>query len=449
MTIMNLKNFRLNILIRVMLMMAFTLALAYVLVRTGWFFTPLVLGILLLLTVISLIRYAEKTNAELTHFLLSIKQSGFTNIFKGTEKGANQAALSRAFNEVIDEFRKISIEKESQYQYLRTLNENIGVSILSFTSDGMVELANPAAKNLLKKPYIRRIQDIELIDPLLYKTITTMHSGERQVIKAFIRDEMVQLSVQVKDFILQEKNFRLVLLQNIHIELEQKEVEAWQNLISVLTHEIMNSVTPIASLSTAVNDLLSHEEAEELSAEDKQDMLTSLQTIENRSKGLLKFVNAYKTFAKTPEVRIGEVNIAAVVERLEFLLGPDLQKSGIELQVDLKSRELKARADHELLEQVLINLLKNAIEVLEGKEDGRIILSARRAGARKIVISIEDNGPEIPKDVLDRIFIPFFTTKKKGTGVGLSFARQIMKLHNGSISVQSEKGKGTVFTLEF
>lgn len=446
---MNLKNFRLNILLRVLLMMALTIALAFVLVSTEWFFTPLVLGLLLLMTVISLIHYAEKTNSELTHFLLSIKQSGFTNIFKGTEKGANQAALSHAFNEVIEEFQKISIEKESQYLYLRALNENIGVSIISFTPDGKIELMNPAAKKLLKKPYLKHINEIESIDPLLYESITQLHSGERQVLKIFIKDEMIQLSVQVKDFILQEKNFRLVLLQNIHLELEQKEVEAWQKLISVLTHEIMNSVTPIASLSTAVNEMIKGEDLSQLSEEDKQDVAISLQTIENRSKGLLKFVNAYKDFAKTPELKASEVNITAMIERLTLLLRPDLDNAGIKLHLDIKSRELKVKADHELLEQVLINLLKNAIEVLEGSSGGEIAVSAMRIGARKVNISIEDNGPGIPKEVMERIFIPFYTTKKKGTGIGLSFARQIMKLHNGSITVHSEPGKGTTFNLEF
>ncbi|ELR72443.1 hypothetical protein C900_01526 [Fulvivirga imtechensis AK7] len=446
---MNLKNFRLNILIRVLLMMALTLGLAFVLVSTEWFFTPLVIAILLLITVINLIYYAERMNSELTHFLLSIKQSGFTNIFKGTGKGANQAELSKAFNEVIEEFQKISIEKESQYQYLRTLNENIGVSIISFTVDGNIELMNPAAKTLLKKPYLKHINDVVAIDPLLYRVITELPSGDRQVIKVFIKDEMVQLSVQVKDFILQEKNFRLVLLQNIHIELDQKEVEAWQKLISVLTHEIMNSVTPIASLSTAVNQILQVDDLEALSDEDKHDVVISLQTIENRSKGLLRFVHAYKDFAKTPELKISDVNITAMIERLTLLLRPDLDRAGITLNLGLKSKELKVRADHELLEQVLINLLKNAIEVLEDQEAPEISISARRTGARKVAITIEDNGPGIPKELIDRVFIPFYTTKKKGTGIGLSFARQIMKLHNGSITVQSDPGKGTAFHLEF
>ncbi|UII33775.1 ATP-binding protein [Fulvivirga ulvae] len=446
---MNLKNFRLNIIIRVLLIMVLSLMLAFVLIKTEWLFTPIVIGILLISVATSLTWYVEKTNSDLTQFLLSIKQGSFTNIFKGTGKGSNQAQLSQAFNAVIEEFQKISIEKESQYQYLRTLNENIGISIISYTGDGEIELINPAAKNLLKKPYLKNIKDIEAIDPALHKAIVTLHSGERQVIKAYIKDEIIQLSLHVKDFILQNKSFRLVLLQNIHIELEQKEVEAWQKLISVLTHEIMNSVTPIVSLSSAINQMLHNEDLSKLPADDQEDIITSLQTIENRSKGLLKFVNAYKDFSKTPELKITDVNIVSMIERLTSLLKPDLEKSNIRLTLDIKASELKVKADHELLEQVLINLLKNAIEALDGAENGEISIAVRRAGARKIAMTIEDNGPGMSKETIDRIFTPFYTTKKKGTGIGLSFARQIMKLHNGSITVQSELKKGTVFHLEF
>ncbi|GAA0891803.1 sensor histidine kinase [Fulvivirga kasyanovii] len=446
---MNLKNFRLNIIIRVLLIMVLSLVLAFVLIKTEWLFTPIVIGILLISVATSLTWYVEKTNSDLTQFLLSIKQGSFTNIFKGTGKGSNQAQLSQAFNAVIEEFQKISIEKESQYQYLRTLNENIGISIISYTGDGEIELINPAAKNLLKKPYLKNIKDIEAIDPALHKAIVTLHSGERQVIKAYIKDEIIQLSLHVKDFILQNKSFRLVLLQNIHIELEQKEVEAWQKLISVLTHEIMNSVTPIVSLSSAINQMLHNEDLSKLPADDQEDIITSLQTIENRSKGLLKFVNAYKDFSKTPELKITDVNIVSMIERLTSLLKPDLEKSNIRLVMDIKARELKVKADHELLEQVLINLIKNAIEALDGAENGEISIAVRRAGARKIAMTIEDNGPGMSKETIDRIFTPFYTTKKKGTGIGLSFARQIMKLHNGSVTVQSELKKGTVFHLEF
>lgn len=423
------------------------LGLAVILQRTQWFFTPLVIGILILLAVFNLIYYVEKTNKDLTQFLLSIKQGGFTNVFKGKQRGMSYAGLSGAFNDVINEFQRISIEKESQYQYLQALNENIGVSVISYDQDtGKIEFLNPAAKALLFKPNLLKIKDIASIDQNLLTTIKTLNSGERQVIKVVLNGEVVQLSIQIKDFVLQEKQFRLVLLQNINSELEQKEVEAWQKLISVLTHEIMNSVTPIVSLSSAINQMMINHDRQALE-EDKEDIMLSLQTIENRSKGLMRFVNAYKDFSKTPELNLTEFDLFAMIKRITHLLAPDMSKRGISLSMDLKGKDLFVKADNELIEQILINLFKNAIEVLDSGDE--IGVTARKGSRQNVELVIEDNGPGIAPEVLDKIFIPFFTTKQKGTGIGLSFARQVMKLHRGSISVNSELGKGTRFDLQF
>lgn len=443
---MILKNFRFNVIIRVLLISVLVWVLVIVITNTLWFFTPLVIGILLLLLTLNLIYYVEKTNKDLTQFLLSIKQGGFTNVFQGNKKGVSFSGLSGAFNDVIREFQRISIEKESQYQYLQTLNENIGVSIISYEkSSGKIEFLNPAAKSLLLKPNLRSIEDIGQIDQHLLGVIKKLNSGERQVIKVVIGGQIVQLSVQLKDFVLQQQHFRLVLLQNINSELEQKEVEAWQKLISVLTHEIMNSVTPIVSLSTAVNQMLTNEE--ELTAEDREDMHLSLQTIENRSNGLLRFVNAYKDFSKTPELTPTEFDLFELIDRITHLLRPDLDRAKIDLTLDMKGKELIVKADRELIEQILINLLKNAIEVLDA--GGNITIGARRGVFQKIKLTVEDNGPGMDEETLEKIFIPFYTTKKKGTGIGLSFARQVMKLHGGSIAVASSSGEGTRFELEF
>lgn len=444
---MLLKNFRFNVTVRVLIILVLAIALAIVLQRTQWFFTPLVISILMILAVLNLIYYVEKTNKDLTQFLLSIKQGGFTNVFKGKQRGVSYAGLSSAFNDVINEFQRISMEKESQYQYLQALNENIGVSIISYDQDtGKIEFLNPAAKALLLKPNLTKIDDIGLVDQNLLEGIKKMGSSERQVIKVLINKEMVHLSIQLKDFVMQQKHFRLVLLQNINSELEQKEVEAWQKLISVLTHEIMNSVTPIVSLSSAVNQMMIDHESDS-TEEDKEDMMISLQTIENRSKGLLRFVNAYKDFSKTPELKPTEFDLFKMIHRITHLLKPDMSKKGIELAFDLKGKELLVKADSELIEQILINLLKNAIEVLDS--NGSITLSAKRGDHQKVKLTIEDNGPGIAPEVMEKIFIPFFTTKQKGTGIGLSFARQVMKLHQGSISVNSEPGIGTRFELQF
>ena len=439
------KNFRLNIIVRVILIGLVALLLTYVLLNTEWLFTPLFLALLLIILTINLISYSEKINRELAQFLYNIKQGGFTSL---TKTGSGH--LGEVFNEVIEEFKKVNIEKESHYQYLKTLNENIGISIISYKQDGSITFVNPAGKALLQKPYLKNISDLQQVDGNLFRTVTTMRSGQREVVKVFIEGNMVQVTVQLKKFILQQETFYVILMQNIHSELEQKEVEAWQKLISVLTHEIMNSVTPIASLSTAINQqLIDVQQWDKLEQSDKQDLLISLQTIENRSNGLLKFVNAYKEFAKTPELRLSESDLVAIIQRICNLLDPDLRKAGIRLNLHFKMKELVIRLDHELIEQVFINILKNAIEALHDKKDPAITIELNRIEGRRAQVKIMDNGPGMEKDVLERIFIPFFTTKKKGTGIGLSFTRQVMKLHGGNIIVKSEAGTGTEIALEF
>lgn len=424
-----------------------SLLLAWVLVSTNWFFTPLVVGVVLILVVINLIFYVERTNKNLSQFLLSIKQGGFTNLFKDSAHGGTHGGLNEVFNEVMIQFQKVTLEKESHYQYLQTLTENLGVSLLSFDDDGHIELMNPAAKSLLKKPYLKNISDVKHINNELYEAVTLLDSEEKRVIKTVLSGELLQVSVQVKDFVAQEKHFRLVLIHNIHNELEEKEVEAWQKLISVLTHEIMNSVTPIVSLSTAMNQQLQHQELN-MSNDDAEDLKLSLATIENRSKGLMRFVNAYKDFTKKPDINVSDIDLKQLVDRVVHLLSPDLQNAKIKTTIHVSDAHFNIKGDPELIEQVIINLLKNAIEVLDGRESAKVDLMLEKKG-RKCAITISDNGPGMERESLEKIFVPFFTTKKKGTGIGLSFARQIMRLHSGSISARSNLGEGTSFVLEF
>lgn len=438
------KGFRINVIFRVVIIVALALALAYVLVDHDWFFTPLVLSMLLTASALNLIYYVEKTSRNLTQFLLNIKQGGFTNKFSQNSKNG----LSKLFNDVIEEFEQVSMEKESHYLYLQTLNENIGIALISFDENGKIDLFNPAARDLFKKPNLQQIADIKQVDKKLEALLTTMAPGERSVLKVVVNGELLQLAVQCKRFVVKEKTFTLLMIQNIQAELEQKEVEAWQNLISVLTHEIMNSATPIASLSQAVNNQFAQANGfNEIDDEDQKDIRKSISTIENRSRGLMRFVNAYKNFSKSPDLNYSEFDINTVFKRIKNLFQPDLEYYGISMAV-LAPDHLKCRADKTLIEQVILNLVKNAIEVLTGSHDGIITLEAGKVNMANL-ITISDNGPGIPKELMDKVFIPFFTTKKKGTGVGLSFARKVMKLHGGQILIHSEINNGTRITLQF
>ncbi len=447
------REFRINVIIRVAVITVIALTLAYVLANRSWFFTPLVLTILLLAGVWSLIYYIERTNKDLTHFILSIKQGGFTSSFPVGKRGDIHRKLSEAFNDVIEEFRKINLQRETHYQYLQILTENIQVGIISFDLDGKVMSLNPAARQLLNVFHLRHTREIKSVNPKLYVTVNELEPGQRRLIRVLIANREVRLSLQVKELVMDGKPFKVVLMQDLNAELEEQEVDAWQKLIRVLTHEIMNSVTPIVSLTESLNVLLAMPDGGRkplhlLDEEDREDLYGSLQTIENRSKGLLRFVNAYKDFTRTPELTLEPVDVSATISRVVTLLHQEFSSKQISVSTADVSPKTMAKADAEWLEQVLINLFRNSIDALSDAVKPSIKVSAYVHNQRTVV-SIADNGMGMDEETLEKAFIPFFTTKKKGSGIGLSLSRQIMRLHGGSLSIKSKEGEGTQVVLDW
>ena len=446
------KNFRLNIIIRVLCMVVLALALAFVIVQRPMFFVLATIIVLLLVSVISLIRYIDKSNKDLTHFLLSIRQGAFTESYTSGNRGKQYEQLSGALNDIVAEFSKLNLEKELHYQYLQTLNENISVAILSFDVTEKLMMMNSAAKRLLNYPSLSALRDFENIDIELYHAIKQIQPEQRKVVRVLINEDHYQLSIQAKEIVLQSAPVRIILLQNLNQELEEKEIEAWHQLMRVLTHEIMNSVTPIASLTTAVESILKHPDGTRkdfstLTGDHIDDIFTSLATIGSRSKGLMNFVKAYKTYAKPIHAQFELANIAELVNRVATLLAHDLQASNVQLVINNATGNAEANADIALIEQVLINLIKNAQDAVEHDGSGIITIDIRTKNNRAVV-AIADNGAGIDPEILPRIFVPFFTTKSNGSGIGLSLSRQIMKLHGGTIQVQLPE-KGSIFTLEW
>jgi two-component system, NtrC family, nitrogen regulation sensor histidine kinase NtrY len=448
-----LKNLALNIGIRVCIIVMLAVLFALVLVSMEMLFAPLVFGILLAVATIELIGYINRSGKELTRMLLSLRQGAFTDVFM--KPGARQhIEVSKALNEVIQEFARVSLDKELHYQYLSALNENINVAILSFDEHGSLLMMNPEAKKLLNTPVIAQLSDLRSIDENLHRTVSEIRPPEKRTIRAFIDEQALQLSVHVKEIIISGKLIRIVLIQNISSELETKEVEAWESLTKELTHEIMNSVTPIASLTDAVRSLIRNPDGSarnfsNLDGDSVADIHTSIDTIAHRSKGLLRFISSYKEFSKNPELRLEEINVADVLRRVVDLLGPTMEKSSIRISLNLSRPTLKMSADPGLIEQVLINIVKNAIEAVSHAGSGVIGIYAKKPDESSVSIAVSDNGPGMDADTLSRIFIPFFTTKTNGTGIGLSLSRKIMKLHHGAIRVQSSPGEGSIFTIEW
>lgn len=452
------RSFRFGIIIRVLFLAATLLALIYLILETSYYVSMTILGMVIIGQVIALIKYLERTNVLLTRFLEAIRYSDFTGSFRNHRLGSNFDELNESFSEVIDRFKEERGEKEESIRYLETVVQHIGIGLMCVNGKGEVILLNTAAKRLFKIATLRKLESLRPISESLYKIVKQLKGGSRSLARISIQNETLQLAMHATEFRMRNEAFKLVSFQNIHTELEEKEMEAWQNLTQVLAHEIMNSITPISSLSATVKMLLeenlrSDAEKVELDRETVTDVSDALNTISNRSQGLIRFVNSYRDFTQIPEPKVELFSVKEVLQRIANLMRSQAEEEGIFIEVETDPESLELTADPNLIEQVLINLVKNATRVLSGGEEGKIILKGEIGESGRVAIHVSDNGPGVKKSMTEKIFIPFYTVsgdgKTKGSGIGLSLSRQIMRLHGGSLILNSEKGKGSTFTMRF
>jgi two-component system nitrogen regulation sensor histidine kinase NtrY len=449
------KSFRLICVARIILLATTILLLVYLISETSLLATSLIVGAAIIAQVVSLVHYVEKTSRDLTRFLASIRYSDFSQAFISGQRGSSFEKLNIAFADVISEFQKARSEKETQYRYLQTLVQHIGLGILSFDQTGKVDLINNAAKRLLRVTHLRNINSLKSFSSPLVETLTSSRPGEKALVKIDHGDASLTLAVYPTEFRIPGRTITLVSMQDIENELAEQEMAAWQKLIRVLTHEIMNSVTPIASLASTVGDLVKQseesrtEDSGQLSAETREDIREAAATIQKRSKGLLHFIDAYRNLTKIPKPNFEIFGVSELLERVAQLFKNQLDESDMNLSIKVDPKSLELTADPQLIEQVLINLILNAVEVLGGRSNGTIELSSGLDERGRVLIRVADNGPGISEQVKEKIFTPFFTTKRGGSGIGLSLSRQIMRLHRGSIAFKSTPNEMTTFTLRF
>ena len=445
------KRFRLHCITRVLLLGATIYLFIYLLIHTTYYATVLVVGVITCYQIYALIHYVDRTNRDLARFLESIQYSDFSQTFTAAGLGSSFDVLKSSFNRVLDDFRRARAEKEEHYRYLQTVVQHVGIGLISFQRNGDIELMNTAARRLLKITYpLSNIKSLERFNKPLVDTLFRLKPGERRSIRVQNNDEIMQLVIYATEFKLREQVLVLVSIQNIQSELEEKEMEAWQNLIRVLTHEIMNSVTPIASLASTAKDLLSDGQGSRTTTDETiSDVRDAVGTIQKRSQGLIHFVDTYRKLTRIPKPEFQIIPVVELFERIGQLMQGEMDNKGIGFQMNIDPKSLELTADSELIEQVVINLLLNAIEAVQDQTDPRVELTSGMDDRGRCFIQVSDNGPGILEEVQEKIFIPFFTTKPEGSGIGLSFSRQVMRLHKGTISVQSKPNFKTVFALRF
>jgi two-component system nitrogen regulation sensor histidine kinase NtrY len=414
-------------------------------------FAAILTFVIIIFQLVEIFRFVSQTNRKLTRFLESVKYSDFISGFTSDNKlGKSFKDLNIAFNEVLEAFRKARSEKEEHWQYLNSVVQQVRTGILSFDIDGNIQLMNTNAKKFIGINSIRNIRELIQTNPKLYHAINNVEPGKSELYKA---SNELYLTIQSTELRIRGIDVKLVTLQNIQPELQKQELEAWQNLTRVLRHEIMNSITPISSLTSTLREILDHDMERknshyELKEEGADDLREGLSTIENRSKGLIKFIDAYREYTSLPKAKMGIVRLKDLIEKVAQLMKTELKKTNVNFHYAWSAEYLTIQADVEMIEQVLINLLKNAIEALAETSDPQLELIGRYDESA-VKIEVIDNGPGIIKEALEHIFVPFYTTKRTGSGIGLSLSRQIMQMHNGSITVESEPEVRTVFTLKF
>ena len=444
------KRFRVVLITRVLVLSATMFLLFYLVTQTNYVAAAFLVGVLILYQTVSLIQYVEKTNRDLTRFLDAIKYSDFSQTFVLSGLGSSFSELKEAFNAVIQKFQDARSEKEEHFRYLQTVVQHVGIGLLAYDREGQVSLINTAARKLLDVPYLRNIEALRSFDERFVDLLMELGAGQRELLKVWRNEKELQIMIYATEFRMQQTLYTLVSLQNIGSELEEKEMEAWQKLIRVLTHEIMNSITPISSLAATTGEMVDDVLNSESEAEDSlDDIRSALSTIHNRSQGLLTFVDAYRNLTRIPKPTFRIFSVGQLFDELCLLMQQKVRDNRITLISSVEPESLELTADRDLVEQVMINLLLNAIEAVSKGVGSRVELVSRLDEKGRVLIQVTDDGPGMSEEVREKIFIPFFTTRKSGSGIGLSLAKQIMRLHNGTIAVNSTVGVQTVFTLRF
>lgn len=446
-------RYEISLTIRVILLLASITAAAFCIVSNRYTLLVFV-GLIIVFQILNFIQFINKTNTELSQFIEAVQYRDFSLQF--TEKNAPVSVrqLRRAFNQINATFKQLSSEREEQYQYLQKILELVDTGILSYDQEGNVGWINEAFKRMMNVPYLRNISSLEKRDMSVYQAVMSLENGDSQLVK--INHKQILLAKTT--FLNENIETNLIAFQNVNEAIEDTEAQAYQKLLRVMTHEIMNSVAPIASLAETMETTLRGRkeirETGEKDLEDKyqinfDDISLGISTIRKRSENLLKFADTYRQLAKVSMTSFSKFYIRDLFEGVEILLENQIEQKNIEFDVIIKDFELMIEGDMILIEQVLINLVINAIDAVQHQSNPKITLSVFQNSQQQIIIEIRDNGMGMSDELMDKIFVPFFTSKPNGSGIGLSLSKQIMALHKGTITVNSVEKQGAAFQLRF
>lgn len=426
---------------------------AFIAVSTNWYATVVVIGAAAVMQWIGLLNFVNTSNREIGRFLTAIEYEDLTQTFTDRGLGGTFRELGRGLNRVMERLRTSRSEREEQGHYLRAIVGHSPVALISLDNDGKLTLLNNAARRLFGAGRFDSTEDLAKRGREFAETVSVLGPGQTALVKLERNGATLQLKAAVTAVQTGGVVRRLISLQSIESELNAHELAAWQALIRVLTHEMMNSLTPVSSLSATAHRLVAelHDELppDTPAATKAVDARDAMDVVARRSEGLLHFVQSYRRLTKDMVPHREPVAVLRLFARLGRLMGPDLEQRGISLETDIQPLTLEIDADPELLDQALINLVRNSIDALKGRPAPQIRLVGRLEDGGVISLSVADNGPGIDPMIRDKIYIPFFTTKRTGSGVGLSLTRQIALVHGAALMVSDTPGGGATITLRF
>ena len=438
--------------IRVLIILVLCVVFGFIFAKSDLFFSQIIIFSLIIILSFELIRFVTKTNKDLKKLLASIRHHDFSASFSNQNLGKSYEDLSEIFTEIIKSFRNVKIEKEAQLQLLHVIIDQINVGIVAVRDHHKIVFINKKAEEILSIPGLKTWNiDFPLINKI-NDEVKAMKSHGKKLLEVQIGDEIKQLAFHVNKTIYMEDDLLIMTFHDIRSEIEQKEIEAWYKLIRILTHEVMNSITPLSSLTETMLMLLQDKEgqvkdASQISNEEITDITNSLKTIQARSEGIMEFVDAYRRLTNIPHPEFDELSIKDLLSNVENLFKGELDQRSIAFTTWQQNEQLYISADKHLMEQVMINLISNSIYALENTENPSIDIKAL-VRKSQIIIEVKDNGKGIDPDKIDKVFIPFFSTRESGSGIGLSLSKHIIYLHHGRIKVKSTPGKGATFRIE-
>ncbi|TYA92372.1 sensor histidine kinase [Seonamhaeicola marinus] len=447
---MNYRAYIFKLFIRILLIVVALMSLAYT-VYKGHTSYSIVIGILVLVLFINTYSFVKRRFVAMHDFFEAVKYRDFSRWFPEDRGPKDIRFLYTGFNEINRTIKEINTKNEAQYVYLQKILEMVDIGIIAYNLEsGDVLWSNDSFAEILDMPSFKNIRFVENRKPELFNTIFETYHREPNSISIALQNESIKILISDTVFQVDDDAFKLIVIQDIDTTLNKNESESWKKLLSVMTHEIMNSIAPISSLADTLqyNLQIAIEQPKETKLE-LDDINSGIKTIKNRSDGLLKFAKTYRSLSKITNLNLQRIKVSELFNNIKLLMGPSIEAKNINIEFDISTPKLELNIDAHLIEQVLINLLLNAVDACKHKDNAQIKVLASQSSNRDIIIKVYDNGSGIPQDILENIFVPFFTSKTTGSGIGLSLCKQIMLLHKGRIIVKSIEGEGSVFSLVF